>query len=123
MSVLVPHLLLFGDANAAQAASLLHAAGYKVSNVDADAADQIGRKPDVDAIVVQLPALAAVAVVRRIESCRRDVKIVVVCSDHEAVRRALPSIRVIVIRPEEAEDDLVSAVDLVLVTQRMRRTG
>jgi hypothetical protein len=123
MSLLAPHLLLFADTRASQTTSLLRTAGYKVSNVGISAADQIAGRPDVDAIVVQLPALAAVAVVRRIESCRRDVKIVVLCSEYDAVRRALPSVRVIVLRPEEAGDDLVSTIDLVLVAQQMRRTG
>ena len=123
MSLLAPHLLLFADARASQTTAVLRAADYKVSVVDVAAADQIAGRPDVDAIVVQLSTLAAVAVVRRIESCRRDVKIVVVSSEYEAVRRALPSVRVSVIPPEEAGGDLVSAVDLALVAHQMRRTG
>ena len=123
MSLLAPHLLLFADARASQTTSLLRAADYKVSSVDVAVADQIAGRPDVDAIVIQLPPLAAVAVVRRIESCRRDVKIVVICPEYDAVRRALPSVRVIVLRSEEAANDLVSTIDLILVAQQMRRTG
>jgi hypothetical protein len=123
MSLLAPHLLLFADSRAPQTTSLLRAADYKVSRVELAAADQLAGRPDVDAIVVQLSALAAVAVVRRIESCRRDVKIVVVSSEYDAVRRAVPSVRVVVIPPEDAGGDLVSTVDLMLVAHQMRRTG
>jgi len=123
MSVLAPHLLLFADTRAAKTTSLLRAADYKVSSVELAAADQLAGRPDVDAIVVQLSALAAVAVVRRIESCRRDVKIVVVTSECDAVRRALPSVRVAVIQPDDAGGDLISTIDLMLMAHQMRRTG
>jgi hypothetical protein len=93
-----------------------------VSKVNDDAtAERFAASPNVDGVVVELPALAAIAIVRRIEAYRRNAVIIVVSPEAEAVRRALPSARVV--KPDDADDDLVSTVDLALAAQQMRRTG
>lgn len=72
--------------------------------------------------MIELPALASIALVRRIKALHgQRVVIVVISSTTETVRRALASVAVI--SPEEVDDDLVSTVDLALVAQPMRRTG
>lgn len=123
MSQLIPHLLLRTDTGASHVATLLRTAGYMVSKVNDDATvERISGAPHVDGVVVDLPALAAIALVRRMNALhRRDVVLVVISAAPASVRRALPSVRVI--RPEEVDDDLVSAVDLALVAHPIQRTG
>jgi MinD-like ATPase involved in chromosome partitioning or flagellar assembly len=89
-------------------------------NDDSNAA-RISRARGIDGIVVDLPAFAAIAMVRRIQAHRRNAVIVVVSPEPEAVRRALPQARVV--SPEEVADDLISTVDLALVADQMKRSG
>ena len=119
MSSLVPHLLLRADTGASHAATLLRTAGYMVSKVDDDAtAERLAGAQHVDGMVVELPALAAIAVVRRIEAMyQHHVVIIVISPAADTVSRLLPSARVI--GPEAAEDDLISTVDLALVAHQM----
>lgn len=123
MSLLAPHLLLRTDTGASHAATLLRTAGYLVSKVDDDGTiEQIAGAPHVDGVVVELPAHAAIAIGRRIqERYRGSIAIVVITAAIETVKRALPSARVV--RPNDADDDLVSMVDLTLVAHQLRRTG
>lgn len=121
MLQLAPYLLLRADTGASHAATLLRGAGYIVREIDNDAiAERIAQTPEIDGIVVELPALAAIAVVRRIEAHRHHA-VVIVVAEAEAVRHALPSAHVL--RPEEVDDDLASTVDLALVAHQMRLTG
>lgn len=115
MVQLVPHLLLRANAGASHASALLRTAGYMVSKIDDDAiAEQIAGASHVDGVVVELPALAAIAVARRIEArYGRHVVVLVITRAAEAVRRALPSTPVV--RPAEVDDDLISTIDLALV--------
>jgi DNA-binding LytR/AlgR family response regulator len=123
MSQLVPHLLLRADDGAPHTATLLRSAGYMVSKIGDDGIlEQIADAPHVDGVIIELPAMAAIAAARRIEAWSiHSVAMVVVTSSAEAVRRALPSIAVV--RPIELDDDLVSTIDLALVKQQMRLTG
>jgi len=123
MSQLVPHLLLRADAGASRTAALLRTAGYIVSKVNDDAIlEQIVGAPHVDGVVVELPAMAAIAVTRRIEArYGRNVAMVIVTSSADAVRRALPSTPVL--RLTDIDDDLISTIDLALAKQQMRLTG
>jgi CheY-like chemotaxis protein len=114
-----PHLRLLADHNAPRTAMLLRAAGYAVSTINHAAMAE--PEPLDDGLIVELPALATISIVRRIAARRRDVPIVVISADAESVRRALPWVRVI--RPEDVDDDLVSAVDLALAAKLLRRTG
>jgi DNA-binding LytR/AlgR family response regulator len=123
MSQLVPHLLLRADDGAPHTATLLRSAGYMVSKIGDDGIlEQIADAPHVDGVIIELPAMAAIAAARRIEAWSiHSVAMVVITSSAEAVRRALPSIAVV--RPIEIDDDLVSTIDLALVKQQMRLTG
>jgi hypothetical protein len=112
-----PHLLLLADRGAPRTATLLRTAGYAVSAINHPAMVE----PLHDGVVVELPALAAISIVRRIEARRRDVAILVISAEAESVRRALPSVRVM--RPEDVDDDLVSAMDLALAGRQLRLTG
>jgi hypothetical protein len=96
---------------------LLRAAGYAVSAVNHPAMAE----PDDDGVIVELPALAAISIVRRIEARRCKAAILVISAEAELLRRALPAVRVI--RPEDVEDDLVSAMDLTLAGQQLRQAG
>jgi response regulator RpfG family c-di-GMP phosphodiesterase len=121
MSQLVPHLLLRANAGASHASALLRTAGYMVSKIDDDAiAEQIAGAPHVDGVVVELPAMAAIALARRIEARHSgNVVMLVITSSAGAVRRALPLTPVL--RPAEVDDDLVSTIDLALVARQMQR--
>jgi DNA-binding response OmpR family regulator len=122
MSQLAPHLLLRADTAASHAATLLRAAGYRVSKVNDDTMfERIAESPEIDGVIVELSALAAVAIARRIEAKRRDLIIVVLSAEADAVRRALPAVRVM--RAEDVDDDLVSTIDLALAGQQMRQAG
>jgi hypothetical protein len=122
MLQLAPHLLLRADSGASHTAAMLRAAGYMVSKVNHDGiAERIAAAPEIDGVIVELPALAAIATVRRIEAYWRNATIVVITHEADAVRRALPSAHVV--SPEEVDDDLVSMVDLALAAQQMRLTG
>jgi CheY-like chemotaxis protein len=112
-----PQLLLLDDQTPSHTAALLRAAGYAVSALNQPAMVE----PFDDAVIVELPVLTAISLVRRIESRRPDVPILVISAESESMKRALPSVRVI--RPEDVDDDLVSAVDLALAARQMRRTG
>lgn len=112
-----PHLLLLADRSAPRTASLLRGAGYAVSAINHPAMAETFD----DAVIVELPVLAAISIVRRIEARRRDVPILVISAESESLRRALPSVRVI--KPEEVDADLVSAVDLAIAARQLRQTG
>jgi hypothetical protein len=94
-----------------------------VSKINDDAiAEQIAGAPHVDGVVVELPALAAIAVVRRIKArYGHSVVMLVITPAAETVRRALPSTPVL--RPAEVEDDLISTIDLALVAHQLQLTG
>ena len=94
-----------------------------VSKINDDAiAEQLAGAAHVDGVVVELPALAAIAAARRIEArYGQRVAMLIITPQAETVRRAMPSTPVL--KPEEVDDDLVSTVDLSLVAHQMRRTG
>jgi len=123
MSLLVPHLLLRTDKGVSQAAPILRSAGYMVSKIDDDAiVETLAGGSHVDGVVVELPALRAIALARRIEvRYERSVVMLIIASPAETVRRALVSVPVL--SPAQIVDDLISAVDLAFVAQQLRRTG
>ncbi len=123
MSQLVPHLLLRTDPGTSHTAALLRTAGYMVSKIIDDAiVEQLAGAPHVDGVVVELPAIAAIAVARRIEArYGQGVATLIITPSAETVRRAMPSTPVL--RPAEIDDDLISKVDLSLVAHQMRLTG
>ncbi|HXA19876.1 MAG TPA: hypothetical protein VN380_23030 [Thermoanaerobaculia bacterium] len=123
MSQLVPHLLLRADAGASHTAALLGTAGYLVSRIDDDAIfEQLAGAAHVDGVVVELPAMVAISVARRIEArYGQGVAMLIITPQSETVRRAMPSTPVL--KPADIDDDLVSMVDLSLVAHQMRLTG
>jgi len=123
MPQLVPHLLLRTDKSVSHAAEMLRSAGYMVSKVDDDAVvETLAGESHVDGVVVELPALRAIALGRRIETrYGGNVVMLVVASPAETVRRALLSAAVL--SPAQIGDDLVSSIDLALATRRLRQTG
>ncbi|HEX3068030.1 MAG TPA: hypothetical protein VHX14_05600 [Thermoanaerobaculia bacterium] len=102
---------------------LLRSAGYMVSRIDDDTiAVEIAGSNHVDGLVVELPALAAISFVRRIEARHdQNVAVLVVTQSADALRRAPPRVRTI--RTSQIQDDLISTVDLALVAHQMQRTG
>jgi len=84
--------------------------------------EEIAGAPHVDGVIIELPAMASIALARRIEATSsHSVAMVIISAPAEVVRRALPSIAVL--RPTEIDDDLISTVDLALAKQEMRLTG
>jgi hypothetical protein len=112
-----PQLLLLADRGAPRTARLLRAGGYVVSSMNHPAMAE----PLDDGVVVQLPALAAIRIVRRIEARRRDLPIIVISSEPESLKRALPSVRVVTL--DDINDDLVSVVDLALAAHQLKQAG
>ena len=96
-----PHLLLLADRGAPRTATLLRAAGYVVSAINHPATAE----PLDDGVIVELPALATISIIRRIEARRRDVPILVISAEAESLKRLMTSVRLI--RPEDVDDDIV----------------
>jgi hypothetical protein len=116
---LAPHLLWRSEAGASRAAALLRAAGYIVSKVEDDArAEPLAGARHVDGVVVELPVLAAIQFVRKLDARYGEgsVLTVVVTPSVQAVRRAAPS--AIALTPLEVDDDLISTVDLALAARQ-----
>lgn len=123
MSQLVPHLLLRTEPGTSHTAALLRTAGYMVSRIIDDAIlEQLAGAAHVDGVVVELPALAAIAVARRIDArYGQGVAMLIITPSPETARRAMPSTPVL--KLADVDDDLVSMVDLSLVAHQMRLTG
>jgi imidazole glycerol phosphate synthase subunit HisF len=98
---------------------LLRAAGYLVTSVGHDCANELFA--DADGVVVELPALTTIATVRKIESRFGRDLVVVITPAVDAMRRVLPSARVV--RSSDIDDDLVSTIDLALAANHMQQTG
>src|SRR5437879_6694231 len=110
MSQLVPHLLLRTDRAVSQAAEMLRSAGYMVGKIDDDAVvETLAGESHVDGVVLELPALRAIALARRIEArYGGNVVMLIIASPAETVRRALVSVPVL--SPAQIGDDLVSGI-------------
>lgn len=123
MSQLVPHLLLRTDRAVSQAAEMLRSAGYMVSKIDDDAVvETLAGEPHVDGVVMELPALRAIALARRVEErYAGNVVMLIIASPAETVRRAVASVPVL--SPAQIGDDLVSGIDLAFVARQLRQTG
>lgn len=122
MSRLVPHLLLRTEKPVSHPAELLRSAGYMISKIDDDAIlETLAGASHVDGVVVELPALRAIALGRRIETQHRNVVMLIIASPAETVRRALVSATVL--SPAQIGDDLVSGIDLALAARQLRQTG
>ena len=123
MSQLVPHLLLRADAGGSHASALLRNAGYMVTNISNDVvAERTAGVPEIDGVIVELPAIAAIAVARRIEArYGHKVVVLVITPAAEAVHRVLPSMPVV--RPDDVDDDLISTIDLALVAHQMQHVN
>jgi len=122
MSRLVPHLLLRTEKPVSHAAELLRSAGYMISKIDDDAIlETLAGASHVDGVVVELPALRAIALGRRIETQHRNVVMLIIASPAETVRRALPSVPIL--SPAQIGDDLVSGMDLALASRQLRQAG
>ena len=123
MSQLVPHLLLRTEPGMSRTAALLRTAGYMVSKIIDDTVfEQLAGATRVDGVVVELPALAAIAAARRIDArYGQGVAMLIITPSPETARRAMPSTPVL--KPANVDDDLVSAVDRSLVAHQIRRTG
>jgi imidazole glycerol phosphate synthase subunit HisF len=120
MSRFVPHLLLFNEAGTSYVATLLRTAGYLVTSVGHACEDELFG--DADGVVVELPALATIATVRKIAlRFGRDLVVLVITPAVDAMRRVLPSARVV--RSSDVDDDLISTIDLALAAQHMQQTG
>jgi len=116
---LAPHLLLRTDAAASRAGALLSSAGYLVSRVDDDAmGERLAGSEHIDGVVVELPSLAAIHFVRKLNARygAGGIVIVVIAAAPELLRRAVPS--VLALTPFEIVDDLISAVDLAIAARQ-----
>jgi len=102
---------------------MLRAAGYMVSKIDDDAVvETLAGEPHVDGVVLELPALRAIALARHIEATYNgNVVLLIIASPAESVRRALVSAPVL--SPAQIGDDLVSGIDLALVARQLRQAG
>jgi hypothetical protein len=84
--------------------------------------EQLAGAEHVDGVVVELPAMAAIAAARRIDArYGQRVAMLIIAPSPETVRRAMPSTPVL--KPADVDDDLISKIDLSLVAHQMRLTG
>ena len=116
---LAPHLLLRTDAGASRAGALLGSAGYLVSRVDDDAmGERLAGSEHIDGVVVELPSLAAIHFVRRLNSRygAGGVVVLVITAAPELVRRVVPA--ALAITPFDVADDLISTVDLAIAARQ-----
>ena len=102
---------------------MLRSAGYMVSKIDDDTIlETLAGASHVDCVVVELPALRAIALARRIQTQHdRNVVMLIIASPAETVRRSLISVPVL--SPAQIGDDLISGIDLALAARQLRRTG
>jgi hypothetical protein len=116
MPQLMPHLLLHSEAGMSRAAIILRNAGYIVTRiVDDDSAFRLAVSPHVDGIIVELPAFHAVALTRRLlEISHGDVPILAISPTPEPIQRLID---VNVLNLAAIDDDLVSAVDIMIATR------
>jgi hypothetical protein len=101
---------------------MLRSAGYMVGKIDDDAIiETLAGESHVDGVVLELPALRAIALARRIQ-VRHSGRVVmlIIASPAETVRRL---VSVPVLSPAQMGDDLISAIDLALAARQLRRTG
>ena len=116
MPQLMPHVLLHSKVGMSRAAIILRDAGYIVTKlVDDDSAFRLAMSPHVDGVIVELPAFHAVAFTRRLlEISRGDVSILAISPTPEPIRRLVD---VNVLHLAAIDDDLVSAVDIMIATR------
>lgn len=115
---LAPHLLLRADAGPSRAAARLRAGGYIVSRIDDDAlAEQLAGAPHVDAVVIELSALATIQFARKLEAHygQGTLLTLAVTSAVQTVQRAVPWL--MAMPPRDVEDDLISTIDLALAAR------
>ncbi len=121
---LTPHLLLRAESTPSQIAESLGVAGYIVSKIgDDELAEHLAGAAHIDGVVIELPAFLAIRFGRQLEARHGAATppTLIIARAAETVRRALPWASVLT--PAEAEDDLVSAIDLAIAAREMRPTG
>jgi response regulator RpfG family c-di-GMP phosphodiesterase len=112
MPQLYPHLLLRTDAAASAAATVLRCAGYVVTKIGSDdAAERLAAAAHIDAIVVDLPLMQAIALARR--STHIDVPMLFMTGAPESLGKIGGDVATLHTRDA---DDLVCAVDLLIAS-------
>jgi hypothetical protein len=110
---LYPHILFRTDAAASPAATILRCAGYVVTKVRGDAAaESLAAASHVDAIVVELPVVHAVSTARH--GTLRGLPMLFLTAAPAALCNAAGSVATL--HPADADDDLVTAVDLLIAS-------
>lgn len=121
---LAPHLLLRTDSVSSGVAAKLGAAGYLISKIDDDdLAARIAGANHIDGVIIELSALAAIHLCRKLEARygAGNLVVVVITPAADSVRNATSSTAVLT--PFEIADDLVTTVDLAIAARQMRMTG
>jgi hypothetical protein len=115
----MPHLLLHSEAGMSRAAIILRDAGYIVTKiVDDDSALRLAVSPHVDGIIVELQPFRAVAFMRRLlEISHGAIAILAISPTPETIGKLVD---VNVLHLAAIDDDLVSAVD-IMIARRERR--
>lgn len=112
---LYPQVLLRTAAAASPIATTLRCAGYVVTKVRSDDdAERLAAAANVEAIVVQLPLMQAISIARR----RRllHVPMLFLTNAPESLSKIAGGVATL--HPSDADDDLVSAVDLLIASHQ-----
>jgi len=116
---LYPHLLLRTDAATSPAATILRCAGYVVTKVRRDEdLDRLVAALHVDAIVAELPMTQAAALARR--AGRFEVPLLFLTNAPDSLRK-FGGCSAATLHPRDADNELVSAVDLLIARRAARK--
>lgn len=120
MTQLIPHLLLRSDAASSEVAITLRDAGYHVTKVrDDDAAVRTLGVMPIEAIVVELPVVAAVGFIRRVRTANAfGTPLLALTVAPEVMRRTVGDLDVYDLR--DGLSHLITAADLLLARSELR---
>lgn len=111
----VPHLLLRSDGSFSPIAVSLRDAGYVVTKMHDDESllQALTRQP-IEAVIVELPAVATIRCMRLMHTHASHVPLLVATASPDVVRRAVPMSSGELFDIRDLDGDVVSATDLLL---------
>ncbi|MDQ3281125.1 MAG: hypothetical protein M3Q69_06910 [Acidobacteriota bacterium] len=111
----VPHLLLRNDGSFSPIAVSLRDAGYVVTKMtDDDALLQALTRQPIEAVLVELPAVATIRSLRLLQTHASHVPLLAATASPDVIRRAIATTNAELFDLRDLDADIVSATDLLL---------